>query len=328
MKKKKTWLFILPLLLCLAATALYAMLFVWNDDHTPPVITLDAEEIQISVNASEAELLRGVTAQDDRDGDVTADMVVEKISNMTDDHTATVTYAAFDKSGNVSKATRKLHYIDYTEPRFGQARALVFQAGTSPDVLSFMTAEDAIDGDLSRQVKGTLVSDTASLSYAGVHQIDFRMTNSMGHTVHLTLPVEIYEAGAYNATVNLSEYLVYVKKDAEFNAQDYLKHLTVGNTAYSLRGDDPEIRLTVNGEVISGGTGENGEENGDATGGAGENDGTGSEDGAGAGSGEMIGIEIIINDPVDTGTPGVYSVTYTVTMNRYVGYTRLNVVVE
>lgn len=314
MKKKRNWLFILPLLLCLAVTILYAMVFVWSDDETPPVITLDGEEIRISVNASEAELLSGVTARDDRDGDVTAGIVVEKISNIADDHTATITYAAFDRSGNVSKTTRKLYYTDYTAPRFGQTRALVFQEGTSPDVLSFMTAEDAMDGDLSRQVKGTLVSDTTSLSYAGLHRIEFRVTNSMGDTVHLTLPVEIYDAGSYNATVNLTEYLVYVEKGAQFNALDYLKNLTVGSMPYSLKGDDPEILLTVNGEVISGAAGG---ENGGSIGTAG---GTGSEN--------MIEIGISLNSPVDTGVPGVYSVTYTVTMNRYVGYTRLNVVVE
>lgn len=307
--KKKNWLFLLLLSVCFILTGLYAMLFVWNDDELPPVITMDADEIQVSVKASEAELMAGVTARDAHDGDVTADIVVEKISNIGDDHKAVITYAAFDKAGNVAKASRTLHYIDYTEPRFGQTRALVFQEGTTPDVLIYMTAKDVLDGDLSRRVKGTLVSDTTSLSYAGIHQIDFRVTNSMGHTVHLILPVEIYGAGAYNATVNLEEYLIYLKRGSGFDALEYLKNLTVGNTPYSLKGDDPEIILTVNGEVVSSGEGN-----------------TGSADGTDAR--ERVNIEIRVNDPVDTETPGVYSVTYTVTMNRYVGYTRLNVVVE
>lgn len=297
MKKRNSWLFILPLILCFILTGVYSMLFVWSDDETAPVITVETDEILVSVNASEAELLAGITARDERDGDVTADIVVEKISNIGDDHTATITYAAFDRSGNVAKATRKLRYTDYTEPRFGQTRALVFQEGTSPDVLSYMTATDVVDGDLSRQVKGTLVSSTVSLSYAGLHQIDFRVTNSMGQTVHLILPVEIYDAGSYNATVELEEYLIYLEKGEEFDPLVYLENLTVGNMPYSLKGDDPELRLTANGEVIAGESG-------------------------------TIGIEIAVNDPVDTGVPGVYSVTYTVTMNRYVGYTRLNVVVE
>lgn len=322
MKKKKNWLFILPLLLCGILMIIYSSLFVWRDDTTAPVITIATEQIEVSVQADESELFAGVSALDDRDGDVTAAMVVEKISNITDDHTATITYAAFDKSGNVSKATRKVYYTDYTEPRFGLTRALVFQKGASPDVLSYVTVEDMVDGDLSDKVKGTLISDTSSLSYAGLHQIDFRVTNSMGDTVHLILPVDIYETGEYNATVNLTEYLIYIKKGEAFQASDYLDKLTVSTLNYSLKGDDPEIALYTNGQlIVAPGNPGSTENPGDA-----ENPDDGST--GAIDYDDIIEIEVEIDDSVDTGVPGVYSVTYSVTMDRYKGFTRLNVVVE
>lgn len=310
-KKKNSWLLIVPLLLCGLLMGIYSFLFVWRDDTTAPVITIAADRIEVSVQAGEEELFEGVSALDDRDGDVTAKMVVEKISNISDDHTATITYAAFDESGNVSKASRTVYYTDYTEPEFGLTRALVFPKGASTDVLSYVMVQDAIDGDLSDKVKGTLVSDTSSLSYAGVHEIDFRVTNSMGDTVHLILPVDVYETGEYNATVNLNAYLTYIEKDSDFEAENYLKKLTIGSIDYSLQGDDPEIELYINGQLVQNGAAE-------TTPGADE----------GMDDEETIRIDVEMDSTVDTGMPGVYSVTYTVTMDRYTGFTRLNVVVE
>lgn len=252
MGKKRNWLLAaVCVLLCGAATLGYTLAFVAGDDHTAPVILLESEILELSVTDGEDVLLQGVSARDSRDGDVTAGILVEGISHIADDHTATVTYAAFDSAGNVSKTTRTLQYTDYTAPRFGLNRALVFSAGTSADVLDRVTARDVVDGDISSQVKGTLVSDTGGLGQAGVHQVDFRVTNSMGQTVHIVLPVDIYATGSYNATLELTDYLVYVKKGGTFDADACLETLTAGMTEYSLRGWKlkDNIKVTMDSDV-------------------------------------------------------------------------------
>ena len=91
---------------------------------------------------------------------------------------------------------------------------------------------------------------------------------------------------------------------------------------YSLKGDDPEIALYTNGQLIV------------APGNPGSTENPGDAENPDAGStgaidyDDIIEIEVEIDDSVDTGVPGVYSVTYSVTMDRYKGFTRLNVVVE
>lgn len=246
MGKKKNWLIAAVCVLLFGlATLGYTLVCVAGDDHTAPVIMLETDTLELSVTAGNEVLLQGVTARDNRDGDVTASIVVEGVSNITDAHTATITYAAFDSSGNVSKTTRTLHYTDYTAPRFGLSRALVFSAGTSSNVLDCVTARDVVDGDISRQVKGTLVSDTGGLIQPGVHTVDFRVTNSMGQTVHIALPVDIYAAGSYNAALELTDYLVYVPKGASFNPEAYPAALTVGMTEYSLLGWKLKDNITV-----------------------------------------------------------------------------------
>ena len=300
-KKGRNVLIILITLLAVAATGAYAFLFVLWDDTTPPKITAASDVLEVSVSAGETELLAGVTAEDNADGDVTDRVLIEGITGLNDQSEATITYAAFDKAGNVSKTTRTLKYSDYHSPVFGQSKSLTFAAGNSSDILSYMSASDVIDGDISSRVKGTLVSDTGSLSYPGVHQVEFRVTNSMGDTQYITLPVEIYENGAYNASVLLTDYLIYLQKDAEFDPKDYLGSLTAGNNTYSLTNQTSRTRVYVNHYV----------------------------DPAANTTPYISIINVDIENDVDTSIPGVYSVIYEASYEDiYTGYARLNVVVE
>lgn len=289
---------ILPVLLCCLVTAVYCMVFVLGDDRQAPEISMDSDAISVSVTADDATLMQGVTATDNKDGDVTAGILIEGISKFTAENTATITYLAYDAAGNVAKASRTIHYTDYQPPKFGQEKALVFSSNTAPDVLGFMTATDTIDGDISNSVKGTLLSDTTSLNYPGVHTVEFRVTNSMGDTQYITLPVDVYEGNEYNAKVELTDYLVYIPVGADFDEEDYLVSLVVGTNEYPLDGSG-DNRIYINNYVSP----------------------------AVNPTANITNIEI--KSDVDSSTPGVYSVTYTVDYaGRYTGFTRLNVVVE
>lgn len=76
-----------------------------NQDRTAPVVTLPEKELVYTEEITEAELLDGVTAYDAVDGDVTASVLVEKIS-ATADGRVIVTYAAVDSSNNVEEKSR------------------------------------------------------------------------------------------------------------------------------------------------------------------------------------------------------------------------------
>ena len=321
-KRKYRWLLSLILLLfCANATGVYAYLFVLSDDTTAPVLSVDSEVLQVSVEATDEELLQGVRATDNVDGDVTASVLVEGIGKMNENHEATITYAAFDSSDNVAKISRKVQFTDYEPPVFRQRHSLTFATNTSPDVLTYLTAYDMMDGDISRRIKGMLVSDTSSLAYSGIHQVEFRVTNSLGDTQHITLPVEVYEPSAYNATVDLGgDYLVYVKQGTAFKPAKYLKELNVGTESYSLENQNPPIENLTREEYQALGTDReqevrtyinnyvDPEENEDPF---------------------VSIVNVEIENGVISSIPGVYSVTYTVNYeNRYTGYARLNVVVE
>jgi hypothetical protein len=188
MKRRSIWALILLVLVCTAVFAVYLYKMTLRDTAAPS-IHIPTDTLRLSVFDGQEKLLEGVTAKDARDGDVTDMLVVEGISSLRSDHSATVTYAAFDKSGNVSKATRTVVYSDYIPPRFSLTQALLFPGNVVANILQRVTAEDMLEGDLSQRVKAELVGESASIDSVGIHQVQLRVTNSMGDTAYLTVPV-------------------------------------------------------------------------------------------------------------------------------------------
>ncbi len=218
-------------------------------DSEAPVFQVADEVLTLSVADEEDAYFQGISASDNVDGDVTASIVLEKIGSINENHEVNVTYAAFDDSGNVSKITRTVRYTDYHSPRFHLDEPLLYLYGRNFDIDSAVHVYDVIDGDISRKIKPTLVSQV-SVSTEGIHQMLFRITNSLGDTVELQLPVEVYPTSKYNATLTLTEYLIYIPQGSNFDAYDYLDQFRYGDNAISLREFLPmDIKTTIDGRV-------------------------------------------------------------------------------
>lgn len=249
MKSRSKWVFILLTILCCMGFVAYLYMMDQITDQTAPTISFESEELELSVSATEEDLLADVSAYDDEDGDVTSSLVVEGISNLSSDQTATVTYAAFDQAGNIAKAQRVVYYTDYQSPHFSLSAPLIFRSGVDFDLFDYIGAEDVFDGSLDNNIKATLVSDTGSVTDVGTHEVQFRVTNSMGDTAYLTLPVEVYEDGAYNATLELSTYLVYLEVGDSFDSESYLKTMKVNGEEISLTETPDEVSIDIDSDV-------------------------------------------------------------------------------
>ena len=221
-------------------------------DAASPVITVAEQLLEVSVRDPRTALLTGVTARDDRDGDVTESLVVESVRLLRDDGTVTVTCAAFDRSGNVSKLTREVRYSDYVSPRFSLTQPLMFTQNTRTEIRNVITARDMLDGDISHRVRATALDQVTS-GYSGTYKVKFQVTNSLGDTVELVLPVEVYTPSPNEGELILSDYLIYLKRGDSFNPGSFVERLTVGREQISLREDMPEnVELTISGEVDTG----------------------------------------------------------------------------
>ena len=81
-----------------------------NQDRTAPEIKVDqSEKIAYTEGEDYGKLLEGVTAQDDKDGDLTSEVFVEKVVPVSKKKAA-VYYGVTDKAINVGTASREVTY--------------------------------------------------------------------------------------------------------------------------------------------------------------------------------------------------------------------------
>ena len=250
--KKRNWISLLLIVIFVAALAGYRTIGRLRSDTVLPVISMDGQLLELSSREPRSALLQGISASDDTDGDVTDSLVVESVRLLRSDGTVTVTYAAFDAAGNVAKASREVRFNDYESPKFSLSRPLLFTQSNSYDVLNIIQAEDMLDGNISHRIR-TTVLDEVSDGYIGTHDVQFRVTNSLGDTVELVLPVEIYTPSLFEGGLELTDYLVYLKQGDSFNARSYLDSFSLGREEISLSSGIPEgMKLKVSGKVETG----------------------------------------------------------------------------
>lgn len=101
-------------------------------DTTAPVITLNGDA-QVTIKEQEKYEDPGVTATDDRDGDITANIIKSGYVDVYRADTYTVTYTATDSSGNSSQVTRTVT-VEKTDVSQEDAIYLTFDDGPSSDV--------------------------------------------------------------------------------------------------------------------------------------------------------------------------------------------------
>lgn len=236
---------ILLLLILAAAVGLFGcyLFRIHNNlDTVGPVLSIEEGILEISVEDPEDALLQGIRAVDARDGDVTAGILVESVYGINEDNLTTVTYAAFDSAGNVSKIQRQVCYVDYRAPRFELYASPTFAFGSGFDLLECVGASDVLEGDIRRRVHATLISDTKSIESEGTHQIKLQVTNGLGDVADLLIPVEVYDPEWYVADVELKDYLIYLDKGDRFDARSYLK-------SFGFRGDIIDLTAGIPAEI-------------------------------------------------------------------------------
>lgn len=282
-----------------------------NLDEEAPEITCDKDRIEVSVEDPEEKLLEGVTASDDTDGDLTKEIIVESIGHFMSDGSRTITYAVCDSSNNTGRASRTLTYSDYSPPRFSLEQALRFPSGSDVDILDYLKAEDCLDGDLTNSIRRT----EGYLFYEpepGSYDVGYQVSNSAGDVANIELKVEIYDADDSSCTpfINLTDYLVYIKKGKLFNPYQYVEDVTIGSRTFDIKTSSSESSAGK-GEKTKGLFGDlsNREEDDELI-------------------EELHYSDIYIDNPVEVKKPGTYIVTYTViTEDGFTGSAALAVVV-
>ena len=273
---------------------------------------LKAADDKVPIGATDSELIKGVTAWDEKDKDVSGSIVIESINKKPDGESNEfeITYAAFDNSNNAGRLTRTLIYRDYRQPHFGISQPLRFSQSQSLSLFDYITADDCLDGDITPFVVIEGEKDIATDAKAGIYNFTLQVANSVGDSSQLPIQVEIYEDSyeeqMFRPQIILSDYLVYITKGRVFKPEEYLDHIQDKGTLLIDYG--PMVEVEEKGEVT-----------------------LVTDKVANESPGSWINIsQIDISSDVKNNVPGIYSVVYSYTSEE-TGYdcsVRLIVVVE
>lgn len=202
-------------------------------DGSSPMISIDQQQIEVSIHDPEEKLLEGITVADQKDGDVSDSLLVESLTSFVSKNTRLVHFAAFDSDNHVSHGSRKIVYTDYTEPRFHLAAPLVFRLNYR-NIMDGLTAADCLDGDVTSLIR-VVPKDDFTVEKVGLYDVAFQVSNSAGDLQSFETRVEIYDnTVSRGPQFTLSDYLIYIDKGAAFDPLSYLKSVTISGRDYEI----------------------------------------------------------------------------------------------
>ena len=190
-----------------------------------PVIECSEEIIQVSVHASEAELLAGITASDAQDGDLTDRIIVGGVSKLIGTDLAKVTCLVFDIDDNMASLTRQVRYTDYRRPIFQLTEPLEFASTKEAKLLDRIRVTDSVDGAISDKAR---VSTLWATDNKMVYSATITVTNSMGDIADVEVPVIIRSTPS---SIRLRQQIVYVRVGESFDPMTWVASDKTGLTA-------------------------------------------------------------------------------------------------
>ena len=225
MKKAITILLILTTF----ATGALCVLSRMTRDTKAPVISVPTEMITYEEGSDKTLLLAGVTATDDRDGDVTANVRIYDIAVMEDGHSAQIIYAAYDSSYNLGKRFRTVGYkparknVDMTDEMYDIISDDIDVANKSTTEVTTEATTEATTEEVTFPYI-TLTSDSKSInvgedfdpmSVIDEVEDDNDDRNSLFNRIDLEGEFDTNSAGTYN--------LIYSVRDSEGNRSKEVK---------------------------------------------------------------------------------------------------------
>lgn len=221
MKKLSNVVFVLILIIALLCFGIYALKIIRAENGAKPVISIEGEEITISVKDGADALLRGVSAFDNEDGDVTDLIVVESFSEFDADMKRSVVYVGFDSDGNVTRASRKISYSDYVSPEFDISEQINVTSWDDNAIISKVKATDCLDGDISSKI---MISSYEQMdSTLGLYYVNFEVKNSAGDVSTASAAVVYNNISKNLPVITLKRNIVVVEKGSALDPSDYLE---------------------------------------------------------------------------------------------------------
>lgn len=223
------------------------------EDHTPPVITCKDKTVTLSVQTDQKKqkkaLLKGVKAEDNRDGDLTSSVRIASMSHFIAPGKRTITYVVFDKANQVGTLERTVQYKDYTPPKIHLKAPLRYSTTEvgKANLTENMKAEDCLDGDLTSQIR-TSLDDGMYNAAAGIYKVTVQVSNSADDVCSVPLEVTVTESGDRQEQMKeypvLSDYIAYTTVGHEIDPMSYVKGMEMNGATYTYADDGEALAGT------------------------------------------------------------------------------------
>lgn len=231
----------------------YKVKKVLTEDTVAPVIQAEQDEITVSVADEESTLLQGLTAEDNKDGNLTDSIRVSSMSHFISEGKRTISYVVFDKANQAGTYERTVQYTDYTSPKIHVTRPLRYTAQEiqKEDITEALTAADCLDGDITSEIR--TFSDTYFYDLVpGAYPITLQVNNSAGDTCSVPVDVVIIDSTDQNEVLKyypmFSEYIIYTKVNVGVDVLSRVIGLEQNGREY-LYESDPELKADTLGRV-------------------------------------------------------------------------------
>ncbi len=187
-----------------AATEVIRTVNVVNDATAPVITLLGDTPVTMDVNTEYTDA--GATAEDDVDGDITANIVTVNLVDVNNIGTYTVTYNVSDAATNT--ATEVVRTVNVIDPSADDNVAPVITLrGSTPVTMDVnteyvdagATAEDDVDGDITANIVTVNLVDTNNIgTYTVTYNVSDAATNA---AIEVTRTVNVVEPGTEDDVV-------------------------------------------------------------------------------------------------------------------------------
>ena len=220
-------------------------------DVIPPVITAESQELHVTAGSDSEALMKGLIAKDDRDGDLTEEILIGNISPFETKGVCTIEYLVFDKSNNVGRLQRTVYFDGYRSPMFELTKPLTFEKNGEILLSDRLFAKDVLEGDITDKIRYT--ASNVIQYEEGTYDLIVEVKNNYGDVVQETLPINIVSQNMDVERIQLKTYLIYVEKDAEIYPEDYVEAIVDRNGDVDY---EAELYITTEVNLKTAGTGQ------------------------------------------------------------------------
>ena len=173
----KKWIAVL-LVICIGLGAGVVYMREQSDRQAPEIICTDETAAEYNPGMSDAQLLKGIKAIDDKDGDVSDSLTVESVYEV-DDSNVVVTYVAKDASNNIAKLKRNMS----TDPeKMKESRENDDDTSEGTEPTPTPAGDDIASQTAAEQEK---MADDMPAQYPKIYLNEYYIKTSVGSSVDL-----------------------------------------------------------------------------------------------------------------------------------------------